>query len=154
MKRFLLLIVVSLLVLSQAMAQDAKPSIVIPGEAGIDVETLKENIDLNMDVSKLNVYEIRVLRTALAARQGELVEQSELRRLFDATSWYIPIAQQRAGIEWDASGNQVKQEKLPPIGYTAEEKAFIEKLNKAEENLLHNNVMLLGTKSNPSMGPN
>ncbi|MBR5086014.1 MAG: DUF3160 domain-containing protein [Muribaculaceae bacterium] len=153
MKRILLFTVVSLLALSHAVAQDAKPSIIIPGEAGIDVETLNENIDFNMDVSKLNVYEIRVLRTALAARQGELVEQADLRRLFDATSWYIPIAAKRAGMVFDNNGNPVECD-LPPIHYTAQEQAFIDKLNKAEKDLLWNNIMIIGTKKSPRKGPN
>jgi len=154
MKRIILFISAMLLVIGSAFAQDDTPkSILIPGNAHIDVEKLNGNIDLNMDVSKLNLYEIRVLKSALAARQGECIMQSELRRLFDATSWYLPIAEERAGLCFDDNGNIIDS-KLPPITYTTEEQAFIDKLNKAEKDLTQNNIMLLGTRSNPRWCPN
>ena len=79
------------LVLGSSKAQETK-SIIVPGKGGIDVEQLKDNLNLNMDVSQLTLYEIRVLKTALEARQGKCIMESELRGLFDQTSWYLDLA--------------------------------------------------------------
>ena len=58
MKRILSLIVVLGVAVCTLMAQNQAPKrIIVPGQGGIDVEKLKDNIDLNMDVSKLNLNE-------------------------------------------------------------------------------------------------
>ena len=43
---------------------------VLPGKGKINVETLNKKIDFNMDISQLNVAELRVLRNAIPARKG------------------------------------------------------------------------------------
>lgn len=146
MKRILLLFTASMLVLMSAMAQEEAKSVKIPGKGGIDVEKLKDNINFDMDVSKLNLNEIRVLKAALAARQGECLMESELRGLFDATSWYLERAEARADQEYEG--------KAKPITYTAQEQEFLKKLEKAEKNLTEKNMLLLGTKSQPRLCPN
>ncbi|MBR2145970.1 MAG: YARHG domain-containing protein, partial [Muribaculaceae bacterium] len=123
MKRMVLAALAVVLVLTAAMARNnERPSIIIPGNAHIDVEKLqsKNSINLNMDVSKLNLYEIRILRAAMAARQGDCIMQSKIRRLFDGTSWYTKIAEKRYGCVFDEEGNQVTVIS-PPISYTARE---------------------------------
>ena len=160
MKKILLLLVVSLLAIGRVMAQDANDgmqqpvNLVLPGNGNIDVEKLNGDIDLNMDVSKLNLYEIRVLKAAFGARQGELIMISELRRLFDATSWYTEIAEKRAGLHWNDKTGNFDPCTLPPISYTPDEQAFLKKLDEAEKNLIANNLITTGTKSHPQKGPN
>ena len=160
MKKILLLLVVSLLAIGRMMAQDANDgmqqpvNLVLPGNGNIDVEKLNGDIDLNMDVSKLNLYEIRVLKAAFGARQGELIMISELRRLFDATSWYTEIAEKRAGLHWNDKTGNFDPCTLPPISYTPDEQAFLKKLDEAEKNLIANNLITTGTKSHPQKGPN
>ena len=79
MKTILLSLSVLLLAMCPVMAQDnnvdydneQQPvNLVLPGNGNIDVEKLNGDIDLSMDVSQLNLYEIRVLKAALGARQG------------------------------------------------------------------------------------
>ncbi|MBP5688165.1 MAG: DUF3160 domain-containing protein [Muribaculaceae bacterium] len=156
MKKIFLLLSVALLTMVSLWAQEEQQpvNLVLPGNGNIDVEKLNGDINLNMDVSRLNLYEIRVLKAAFGARQGELIMQSELRRLFDATSWYTEIAEKRAGLYWDEASGEIIDVALPPITYTPEEQAFIKKLDQAEKDLIANNLMITGTKSHPQKGPN
>lgn len=119
----------ALLVLtSHAVAQVVAP-ITLPGKGRINVENLKGKIDTNMDISQLSLCELRVLRNAFAARQGYLFNNSELRQVFNTTSWYDSLA-------WDRYGNE---EKRPPIAYTPNETAFINKIKAREEQLVKQN---------------
>lgn len=119
----------ALLVLtSHAVAQMVTP-ITLPGKGRINVENLKGKIDTNMDISQLSLCELRVLRNAFAARQGYLFNNSELRQVFNTTSWYDSLA-------WDRYGNE---EKRPPIAYTPNETAFINKIKAREEQLVKQN---------------
>ena len=121
-------IIISLIVTLCAQAQDTKP-ITLPGKGNINVENLNKSINLNMDISQLNVSELRALRNAFAARQGYLFNSSELRMLFNTTSWYNEKA-------WERADNE---EKLGPVKYSPKETAFINKLKEREEQLLKNN---------------
>ena len=58
---------------------------VLPGKGKINVETLNKKIDFNMDISQLNVAELRVLRNAIPARKGYLFSNAELRGVFNTT---------------------------------------------------------------------
>ena len=157
MKKFILLLVVSLLAMGSLWAQDDEQrpvNLVLPGNGNIDVEKLNGDIDFNMDVSKLNLYEIRVLKAALGARQGELIMTSELRRLFDATSWYTELAEKRAGLYWNEQKDDFDDAISTPITFTPREQAFLKKLDQAEKDLVARNLMITGTKSHPQKGPN
>ncbi len=155
MKRIISLFIVLSVAVCTLMAQAKGPKkIIVPGKGGIDVEKLKDNIDINMDVSKLNLNEIRVLKAALEARQGKVIMESELRGLFDQTSWYLEQAVNKNEYEWSDQANAVVQTKAPKITYTPQEQEFLNKLNRAEKQLKENNLRLLGTKSNPQWSPN
>ena len=153
MKKSLLFLVLMVLVLGSSKAQETK-SIIVPGKGGIDVEQLKDNLNLNMDVSQLTLYEIRVLKTALEARQGKCIMESELRGLFDQTSWYLDLAVKNNSYEWDDKTNGLVQTVAPKISYTPQEQEYLNKLNQAEKELKEKNMMLLGTKSQPKWSPN
>ena len=105
------------------MAQDT--SYILPGKGHINVEKLNGKIDTKMDISQLSISELRVLRNAFAARQGYLFESSELRSVFNATSWYDSLA-------WEREGNA---EKMGPVKYTKSEQAFINRLKAREDQL-------------------
>ena len=113
MKKTCLFLMVSLLAVVGLWAQEEQQpvNLVLPGNGNVDVEKLNGGIDLNMDVSRLNLYEIRVLKAALGARQGELIMTSELRRLFDATSWYTEVAEKRLLVR-DGDGEAAEAERL------------------------------------------
>ena len=126
--RTVLSLMALLVLTSHAVAQMVTP-ITLPGKGRINVENLKGKIDTNMDISQLSLCELRVLRNAFAARQGYLFNNSELRQVFNTTSWYDSLA-------WDRYGNE---EKRPPIAYTPNETAFINKIKAREEQLVKQN---------------
>ena len=69
MRKTIFTIAATLMLSVSAWSQTAK-SVIIPGKGNIDVEQLNKKIDLKMDVSRLSLSEVRVLRNAFAARQG------------------------------------------------------------------------------------
>ena len=151
MKRIFSVVFVLGLAITALMAQSSTPkAVIVPGKGGIDVEKLDKSLDLNMDISNLSLYEIRVLKTALAARKGECVLVSELRSLLNATSWYTQRAIEREGWEYTEDGVVIKK----VDDYTPQEREFLNKLEQAEKNLLANNMLMLGTKSQPRLCPN
>ena len=113
-------------------AQDenrSKGPITLPGKGNINVETLNKRINTKMDISNLSVCELRVLRNAFAARQGYLFNSSELRLLFNTTSWYDSLAWKRADYP----------DQVGPVKYTKAEEAFMKKLQDREKELLRLN---------------
>ena len=128
MRKFILTIAATLMLSASAWSQTAN-SVIIPGKGNIDVEQLNKKIDLSMDISRLSVSELRVLRNAFAARQGYCFMNADLRGIFSATSWYDDIMNKR----FDYEGTE---KAMKPITYTPAEQAFIAKLKAREDELL------------------
>ena len=103
---------------------------ILPGKGKINVETLNKKIDFNMDISQLNVAELRVLRNAIPARKGYLFSNAELRGVFNTTSWYEKLCWEK--FDWDT-------EDTAPVTYTAKETAFMNRLQAREKELLKKN---------------
>ena len=97
MKKILFLsfltIVLTTNVFGQEESSEKKPFI-LPGKGHINVEKLNRSIDFNMDISQLSVSELRVLRNAFAARQGYIFMSSDLRGIFETTTWYNELKHQ------------------------------------------------------------
>ena len=124
------------------LAQDdfENEPLILPGNGHINVEQLNGKINLNMDISKLSVLELRVLRNAFAARQGYLFNSSELRGIFNTTTWYDSLCWKRYDAEnfWDEE-KQKTVNTIGPVKYSTKESAFIDKLKAREKELLRNN---------------
>ncbi len=110
----------------------------------LDLEKLGEDIDLQMDISSLGLYEIRVLRNSFPAKQGYCFMKGDLRYTFGATSWYNERMENRY---WAEEGGK----DIAPISYSEEEKIFIEKLKKREEELKTKNLLNKGNRQVPNM---
>jgi len=93
----------------------------------VDIENMKDSVDLNMDISKLNLSDLRILRNIFAAQQGYCFKDAFLQHIYCATSWYWDIAIEKA---W---GDPVV------VKYTPEQDEFIEKIKVREEELLKSN---------------
>ena len=65
-----------------------KQSIVQVPVSTIDTEKLGDSIDYDMDVSGLNLGDLRILRNAPAAQRGYPFKDSYLRGIYATTSWY------------------------------------------------------------------
>lgn len=102
---------------------------IIPGKAKINVENLKTFNDYKMNISKLSLCELKVLRNACYARHGYLFFSSEMRGIFNSTSWYGDLVYKQLEDE------QVNGE----IKLTPEEEAFTNRLREQEEKLKKNN---------------
>ena len=123
----LIISIISILLALPMRAQYEGRSMILPGEGHIQVEKLKDHLDLNMDISRLSLSELRVLRNAVAARQGYVFKASELRSIFLSTSWYYELAVKR------------QEGKLPAIKYSAAETAFINRIKAREAELSKTN---------------
>ena len=134
MKRLLFIFVLAFLSVN---AFSQKKSLVLPGNGHIDVEKLNGKIDTNMDISKLSLSELRVLRNAFAARQGYLFMSAELRSLFGETSWYYKLMEARVAKEYEAGGGSERKE--IPLKYTSAETKFISRIKAREAELQKQN---------------
>ena len=99
---------------------------ILPGAGHINVEDLDKGLDLNMDISKLSLSELRVLRNAVSARKGYVLMSSDLRSIFGSTSWY-----------YDRAVKVYEGEKK--VTYTAAEQKFINRVKAREEELKKRN---------------
>ncbi|MBN2521620.1 MAG: DUF3160 domain-containing protein [Bacteroidales bacterium] len=101
---------------------------------GIDLEALKDSIDFNMDITTLSLSDVRLLRNALAARQGYCFMKADLRAIFSTTSWYNKRMEDRYWAEEEG-------DKIKPISYSGQEQEFLNKLLKRETELLKQNFL-------------
>ncbi len=93
----------------------------------VDIENMKDNVDLNMDISQLNLADLRILRNIFAAQQGYCFKDAFMQHIYCATSWYWDIAIEKA---W---GDPVV------VKYTPEQEKFINKIKAREEELQKSN---------------
>ena len=128
----------SMLILMGWSQQNEKKHYILPGNGKIDVEMLNRKIDLNMDISKLSINELRVLRNSFYARQGYAFMMSDLRSVFDQTTWYWDTMMGRWELEMSA---EYEGKKAPEYQFTKEEEAFMAKLKAREDELKKQNFV-------------
>ena len=108
--------------------QEKKTPLILPGAGKINVENLKGKIDMQMDLSQLNLCELRALRNAFAARQGYAFKDATLRALYNTTTWY---ADTLLG-HWDQE--ETKGRRIPPR-YTKAQLDFAARIRTREDEL-------------------
>lgn len=116
---------------------------VIPGK-GIDVESLNGQIDFNMDISSFSLSDIRILRNSFAAKQGYCFMEAELRAIFNTTTWYDSLMNNRYWAEEE-------KKLINPISFTIEEQKFIDKLKAREKELMSQNFVQQQDRKTPNM---
>lgn len=109
-------------------AQEKKTPLILHGAGKINVEKLKGKIDTQMDLSKLNLAELRAIRNAFAARQGYPFKDATLRALYNTTTWYNDAL-------WDVSEKEETTGKKFSPRYTKEQLAFTERIRAREAEL-------------------
>ena len=125
-----------------------KQSIVQGPVSVINAELLKDSIDYNMDVSRLNLSDLRILRNAPAAQRGLPFKDSYLRGIYESTTWYdslmlefdekIQSVESREGESWrDAYYRAIDEQKL--LDYSDQELAFMKRIEEQEAILLKQN---------------
>ena len=140
-KIFLLLCTVGLMA-----ACSQKQSVVSVPVSQIDVESLNQDIDYNMDVSGLSIADVRILRNAPAARQGYPFRDAYLRGVYESTTWYDSLTwkfdssvdfsdfEQKEG-ESERDFYYRVSEESGALKYTDEELAFMKRLKEREDEL-------------------
>ena len=125
-----------------------KQSVVQVPVSTIDAESLRDSIDYDMDVSGLNLSDLRILRNAPAAQRGYPFKDSYLRGIYGVTTWYdslmYALDEKVQGVEskenesWrDAYLRAIDEQKL--IVYNNVEMAFMKRLKEREDELLKQN---------------
>ena len=108
--------------------QEEKTPLILQGAGKVNVEKLKGKIDTQMDLSKLNLAELRAIRNAFAARQGYPFKDATLRALYNTTTWYNDAL-------WDVSEKEETTGKKFSPRYTKEQLAFTERIRAREAEL-------------------
>ena len=109
-------------------SQEKKTPLILHGAGKINVEKLKGKIDTQMDLSKLNLVELRAIRNAFAARQGYAFKDATLRALYNTTTWYNDVL-------WNTSEKEETTGKKFSPRYTKEQLAFTERIRAREAEL-------------------
>ena len=109
-------------------AQEKKTPLILHGAGKVNVEKLKGKIDTQMDISKLNLAELRAIRNAFAARQGYAFKDATLRALYNTTTWYNDVL-------WNTSEKEETTGKKFSPRYTKEQLAFTERIRARETEL-------------------
>jgi len=131
-----------------AKAQEQR-TVIIPGKGHIDVEQLNKAVDLNQDISQLNITELRILRNSFWAREGYPFRDAFLRGVFQNTTWYDSLMWKRYELTEESTDdyndnlsyrdNYYRWDGRKPIKISKEEQEFINRLNTREQELRKEN---------------
>jgi hypothetical protein len=118
----------------------------------LDVESLLDSLDLDMDISQLSVADLRILRHVFAARRGYPFRDSYLRSVYLTTSWYDSLMWTFDGNSENFHSLQNEDEQLlswraqyykgirPEVmTLTPEQQAFVDRVKNREEELIKRN---------------
>jgi len=143
MKNFILT-ALTVLVSLTTQAQQPGKHVYIPGRGHLDVEQFIKPIDTRMDISRLSLAELRILRNAFAARQGFVLKDADLRHIFSQTSWYDSLV----WVNFDLPEEQMTDpstndweffsgysEYAQSVKLTPQERKFIKRICDRENNL-------------------
>lgn len=120
-------------------AQEKPKQVILPGKGKLDIEQFYKHIDTKMDLSRLSLAELRVLRNGFAARKGYIFKEADLRSIYAQTSWYDSITWERmdnpqtgATLTDDPKENYGQ----PPLKLLPAEQAFVDRIRQQEARLL------------------
>lgn len=85
--------------------------------------------DLNQDLSGKTLHELRIIRNTIPARYGYLFMKADLRGYFLSLDWYENLMNTR----WYGNCKYSGLKPAPPIEYTPEEIAFMDKVKNLED---------------------
>ncbi|MCR5473023.1 MAG: DUF3160 domain-containing protein [Prevotella sp.] len=118
----------------------------------LDVESLRDSVDLNMDITGLSLSDLRILENVFLAQKGYPFEDSYIRSIYQSTTWYDSLMwafsenedyyDQNSGY-WGGKRNEelsYREEyynsiKPEIIAYTDEQRAFVNRVRQREDEL-------------------
>ncbi|SDO27173.1 YARHG domain-containing protein [Prevotella communis] len=122
----------------------------------LDVESLRDSVDLNMDITRLSLSDLRILENVFLAQKGYPFEDSYIRSIYQSTTWYDSLMwafsenedyyDQNSGY-WGGERNEelsYREEyynsiKPEIIAYTDEQRAFVNRVRQREDELRKRN---------------
>lgn len=122
----------------------------------LDVESLRDSVDLNMDITGLSLSDLRILENVFLAQKGYPFEDSYIRSIYQSTTWYDSLMwafsenedyyDQNSGY-WGGKRNEelsYREEyynsiKPEIIAYTDEQRAFVNRIRQREDELRKRN---------------
>ena len=122
----------------------------------LDVESLRDSVDLNMDITGLSLSDLRILENVFLAQKGYPFEDSYIRSIYQSTTWYDSLMwefsenedyyDQNSGY-WGGKRNEelsYREEyynsiKPEIIAYTDEQRAFVNRVRQREDELRKRN---------------
>ena len=122
----------------------------------LDVESLRDSVDLNMDITGLSLSDLRILENVFLAQKGYPFEDSYIRSIYQSTTWYDSLMwafsenedyyDQNSGY-WGGERNEelsYREEyynsiKPEIIAYTDEQRAFVNRVRQREDELRKRN---------------
>ncbi len=121
----------------------------------LDLESLKENVDLDMDITGLSVSDLHLLSNVFLAQKGYPFEDSYLRCMYGATTWYDSLMYEFDYSEEFFNSQDYDEDKTYRENYygsikpevlqlTGEQQAFIDRVKARETELLAKNFTLEG----------
>ena len=146
MKRIASFIIAALLLAGCATKEQTAPV------STLDVESLRDSVDLNMDITGLSLSDLRILENVFLAQKGYPFEDSYIRSIYQSTTWYDSLMwafsenenyyDQNSGY-WGGKRNEelsYREEyynsiKPEIIAYTDEQRAFVNRVRQREDEL-------------------
>ena len=112
----------------------------------LDVESLRDSVDLNMDITGLSLCDLRILENVFLAQKGYPFEDSYIRSIYGSTTWYDSLmwefdqneehfndSKYDENLSWrEGYYAQIKPE---IIAYTDEQRAFVNRVRQREDEL-------------------
>lgn len=150
MKRIAFFILSGLLLAGCATKEQTAPV------STLDVESLRDSVDLNMDITGLSLSDLRILENVFLAQKGYPFEDSYIRSVYGSTTWYDSLMwafsenedyyDQNSGY-WGGKRNEelsYREEyynsiKPEIIAYTDEQRAFVNRVRQREDELRKRN---------------
>lgn len=147
MKKIATIILATLLLTGCATKEQTAPM------STLDVESLRDSVDLDMDISGLSLSDLRILENVFLAQKGYPFEDSYIRSIYQSTTWYDSLMWAFSENEdyynmnsgwWGGERNEELSyreeyyQSIKPeiIAYTDEQRTFVERVKQREEELL------------------
>ena len=113
----------------------------------LNVESLLDSLDLNMDISQLPLSDLRILENVFLAQKGYPFEDSYIRSIYLTTTWYDSLMWIFDGTEENFDWSEEQDENVSyrqgyyngikdeVIAYTDEQQAFVDRVREREAEL-------------------
>jgi len=140
MRKIISLVFAALLLVGCATKEQTAPV------STLDVESLRDSVDLDMDITGLSLSDLRILENVFLAQKGYPFEDAYIRSVYGSTTWYDSLMwafdqnEQHfidAPYDENMSYRESYYNSIKPelIAYTDEQRAFVNRVRQREDEL-------------------